>query len=87
MRIRDPRSYEEKTTMRGFVRTLDVAKRFGFIKVDETRKDFFFHSSDVEEWEVMVSMYKDEIKINVEFDATSGPKGPRAAEVSIVESE
>jgi len=73
--------------MRGFVRNLYTAKRFGFIKVDKKRKDYFFHQSDCRDWDTMVDMYGNQEKINVDFEPTDGAKGPRAANVLIAESE
>ncbi len=87
MRIRDPRAYEEKKKMRGFVRDLKSEKRFGFIKVDEQRKDYFFHYSDCEDWDRMVILFNAGEKLIVDFEETEGPKGPRAANVSIVEPD
>jgi len=73
--------------MRGFVRDLKSDKKFGFIKVDEKRKDYFFHYSDCEDWDQMVILFNAGEKLNVDFEPTDGPKGPRAANVSLAESE
>ncbi len=73
--------------MTGFVRNLDPQKRFGFIKVDDKRKDYFFHQSDVEEWDRMVELFNAKEKITVEFEPTEGPKGPRASDIYLVGNE
>lgn len=68
--------------MTGFVRMLSHEKRFGFIKAEDN-KDYFFHASDLNGfWDDLDADYKSNRKITVEFDPNTGPKGPRATNVS-----
>jgi cold shock protein len=61
----------------GSVKRLIADRGFGFI-VGEDGKEYFFHRDAVERPLVFESLESGE---KVEFDVTSGPKGPRAARV------
>jgi CspA family cold shock protein len=61
---------------KGTVKFFNESKGFGFIKDDETQKDYFVHSSGL----------KDTIKENdrVTFDLEMGKKGLNAVNVRLV---
>jgi CspA family cold shock protein len=61
----------------GTVKRLISDRGFGFI-AGEDGKEYFFHRDAVEEPLAFESLAAGE---KVEFDVTSGPKGPRAARV------
>jgi CspA family cold shock protein len=63
--------------MTGVVKKLVKDRGFGFVKSDDG-KEFFFHTSGVQG-----AVPFDELKESqrVTFDATQGPKGPRAENV------
>lgn len=71
--------------MQGFIKNIDFDKKYGFVRVGE-RDDYFFHFSDTQDWEEMRARYNSGGKIAVEFEPTKGPKGLRAANVSVVEN-
>jgi cold shock CspA family protein len=56
-------------------------KGFGFIKGADG-KDYFFHSSQCPDWYDII----DNQGIELEFQATSGPKGLRAVDVRRADS-
>jgi CspA family cold shock protein len=64
--------------MTGTVKKIVADKGFGFIKADDG-KEYFFHRSAVQgDFDSLKGGEK------VEFDATTGPKGPRAENVKLV---
>jgi CspA family cold shock protein len=67
---------------RGTVAWFSASKGFGFIKPVEGGKDVFVHFSGIE-----MNGYK-ELKENdqVEFEITTGPKGPQATSVRRIEA-
>jgi CspA family cold shock protein len=65
--------------MTGSVKKIVSDKGFGFIKADDG-KEYFFHRSAVQ-GDLFETLKGGE---KVEFDTTTGPKGPRAENVKIV---
>lgn len=65
--------------MKGVVKTIVADKGYGFIKtVGGT--EYFFHKSDFNgHWTDLVEDANKQVE--VEFDVTNSPKGPRAANV------
>ncbi len=61
----------------GTIKRLISERGFGFIAGDDG-KEYFFHRDAVEQPLAFESLKAGE---KVEFDVTSGPKGPRAARV------
>ena len=61
-------------------------KGFGFI-VTGAGKDYFFHKSALQnyDWNELQADYATGKKIEVTFEATEGPKGPRAEYVSVID--
>jgi cold shock CspA family protein len=67
--------------MIGVIRMIDEAKRFGFIKANDG--DYFFHASAFNgHWDDLCADYRNNKKIEMEFDPEKGPKGLRANNVS-----
>jgi len=68
--------------MKGHVKTLIGAKKYGFIKA-ENGGDYFFHKEDFfGHWtDLVIDFEKHENDIPVTFTVAQSPKGPRAAEV------
>lgn len=67
--------------MTGTVRSLQVEKRFGFIKTSTGRDDYFFHKDDLQgDWDDLVMEYQ-RGQVTVEFEPVNSPKGPRASNV------
>jgi CspA family cold shock protein len=64
----------------GIVKWFDETKNFGFITPESGAKDLFFHRSDLET--MGQSIEKGE---RVEFEVGSGPKGPQAKHVNLLE--
>jgi cold shock protein len=60
------------------VRIMD--KGFGFIKTDDSDKDLFFHSNEVQDTDFNSLKEGD----SVEFEITEGEKGPQAVRVNRV---
>ena len=60
----------------GIVKFFNEAKGFGFIKEDNTNKEYFVHSSAL----------KEQVKENdkVQFEVGEGKKGPMAVDVSLI---
>ncbi|MCH7529914.1 cold shock domain-containing protein [Patescibacteria group bacterium] len=56
-------------------------KGYGFIKTEDSDKDLFFHSNEVQGTDFNSLKEGDE----VEFEVTEGQKGPQAVKVSRVE--
>ena len=66
--------------MTGQVRSLPPGKMFGFIRSDN--KDYFFHREDFTgHWDDLVSDFKKNRSIKVEFERMESPKGLRAWQV------
>lgn len=66
---------------RGRVKWFSNEKGYGFIEPEEGGEDLFVHYSDIEE-----SGFKTlEEGAEVEFETDSGPKGPRAVNVTKVD--
>lgn len=63
--------------MQGTVKFYNDSKGYGFITDDETKKDYFVHSSSL----------KSKIRNNdkVTFEVREGKKGPMAADVQIAQ--
>lgn len=55
-------------------------KGYGFIKTDDSDKDLFFHSNEVQNTDFNSLKEGDE----VEFEVTEGQKGPQAVQVNRV---
>ena len=64
--------------MRGIVKKWIYDQGFGFIKVDDSRKDIFCHSRDIK------NCYDLDKGDKVEFEIEKTSKGPRAVNVKIV---
>jgi len=67
---------------RGTVKWFDETKGFGFIVADIGGKEFFIHTSNVNN--LSKNLEKGE---RVEFEITEGPKGPVATNVSTLMEE
>lgn len=71
--------------MKGVVKNIDKIKHFGFITVegensaDGSKKDYFFHSSDVAD-DGFNNLEKGSV---VTFEEADGPKGPKAVKVQM----
>jgi cold shock CspA family protein len=66
--------------MKGVVKSVVADKGYGFI-VTIDRTEYFFHKSDFTgHWQDLVDD-RHNGQIEVEFDVTKSPKGPRAANV------
>ena len=63
--------------MKGTVKTLIADKHFGFITPEDGSKDLFVHHTAIK-GEGFKSLQEGQ---TVEFQMTSGPKGPQATEV------
>lgn len=67
--------------MIGVIRSLQMDKKFGFIRTTEQRDDFFFHRDDFQgDWDALVVLYH-QGEVRVEFEGIGTPKGPRASMV------
>lgn len=68
----------QKNHMKGTIKTLVEAKKFGFISRDGEAKDLFFHSSELN------GVTFDELKVGdaVTFEIAQSEKGPAATKVS-----
>lgn len=64
--------------MKGTVKFFDEMKNFGFIEPDDGEKDLFVHRSDVEGGSLKEGD-------RVEFESEAGERGPKAANVKIIE--
>ena len=71
---------KEGEDLKGKIKTLIRNRSFGFI-IAEDGKEIFFHRSALEGVE-FDALEEDN---SVEFDLESGPKGPRAVNVKIIE--
>jgi len=73
-----PKKTEESQSIKirnGYVKFYDQEKRFGFIREENSRDDFFFHADSLSE------PVKENDKVTYEMG--SGPKGPVAIEVKL----
>jgi len=68
--------------MRGTIKTLKKTEGYGFISDPVTGDDYFFHRSHV--GVDFDSLERDQ---EVEFTPTEGPKGPRAINIVVLDSE
>lgn len=65
--------------IKGKIIRLISDKGFGFIRADSDSKEYFFHQSGMRE-----DFSRLQEGQAVEFEATQGPKGPRAEQISLV---
>lgn len=68
--------------MTGKIKTLIVDKNFGFITPDDGQKDIFFHASALSDG-LQFSDLKQGAAVS--FDVEDSEKGPRAANVVLVQ--
>ena len=68
--------------MNGTVKFFNVSKGFGFITPSDGSKDVYVHSSGLDSDSSNRSLTEGQ---KVEFEVTEGAKGPRAANVKVVE--
>ena len=66
--------------MKGTVKWYSEQKGFGFIKPDEGDKDLFFHRSNIKTPNQSLTEGQ-----RVEFEVTTGPKGPEATDINLGE--
>jgi cold shock CspA family protein len=72
--------------MNGTISRMMIDKRYGFIKSDEDRRDYFFHSEDcVEDFDDLANIVDSGQRVKVSFDSVPSPKGPRAGNVARIE--
>jgi cold shock CspA family protein len=69
--------------MIGVIKSLREDKKFGFIRVNGQKNDYFFHRDDYQEdWDTLVVLYNQgDVKVN--FEGIGTPKGPRASNVTL----
>jgi CspA family cold shock protein len=62
--------------MQGTVKFFNDSKGYGFITEDESKKDYFVHSTGL----------RDKVQNNdkVTFEVTDGKRGPMAVEVKVI---
>lgn len=65
---------------RGIVKWYDQEKKYGFIRSDVGNKEYFVHSSDIED--IGRGLEKGE---RVEFEITETERGPKATNVRLIE--
>lgn len=71
-----------KVSMVGTIVRIFADKKFGFIK-GENEKEYFFHMTDVNGFfDDLVEDMERRMVIKVDFEATTSPKGLRAANVT-----
>lgn len=75
--------------MTGIVSNLIINKKYGFISGDNGQEYFFHMADSPESWETIVSKFTElgGNKVKVYFEAAKTPKGPRAKNVSILDSD
>lgn len=67
--------------MKGVVKFFEARKGYGFIECDDKSPDCFVHFS-----QILADGHKKLVEgQRVEFEVTSGPKGPAAEQVSVIE--
>lgn len=70
----------------GTVKTIVVKKAYGFVRHDGV--DYFFHKDDcTSDWNMMVDLSQNNYPITVRFNPVKTPKGPRAANITVVYSQ
>ena len=70
--------------MIGVIRSLREDKKFGFIRVNGNRDDYFFHRDDfLGDWDALVVLYHSG-EVNVDFTPIGTAKGPRAQNVTLI---
>lgn len=69
--------------MTGTVNTVFPTKGFGFIS-GENGQEYFFHRTDTSDWDVITTRFSND-KIRVIFKPLETSKGPRAANVEVME--
>ena len=67
---------------KGVVKWFNDSKGYGFIKPDDGSKDLFVHFKSVRNIDGHVTLHEGDI---VEFEMVPDTKGPRAANVDLVE--
>jgi len=68
----------------GIVVRIPDGKNFGFIRVNG--KDYFFHKEDFNgNWEALKTQLSRDM-IKVQFDIVDSIKGPRASNVTVIDS-
>lgn len=67
--------------MTGRIKNINLKKRFGFLKSDDTGKDYFFHSSEMFDESQFEDLWDG---LSVEFEPVDSPKGPRAIIMKVV---
>lgn len=69
--------------MQGWIKSLQSQKGYGFIQVEDSKEEYFFHRDDFTgHWTDMVGDYTlGGSKIYVDFEAKKTPKGWRAEKV------
>ncbi len=68
--------------MQGTVKFFNAAKGFGFITPSDGSTDVYVHSTGLRGDDGPKSLTEGQ---KVEFEVTDGPKGPRAADVRVVD--
>ena len=68
--------------MEGTVKFFNASKGFGFITPSDGSKDVYVHSTGIQGGEGSQPLAEGQ---KVEFEVTEGPKGPRAANVKVVQ--
>lgn len=67
--------------MKGIVKNLINDRFFGFIRGDNGL-EYFFHRDDFSgNWQDLHADFQNGVVINVDFEVTRSPKGPRAGSV------
>ena len=66
--------------MQGTIQKIQAERGFGFIR-DAEGGDIFFHRSALMHPDTFVTL---EVGMVVEFEPESGPKGPRAAKITVM---
>lgn len=69
--------------MNGTIHSIELGKRYGFIRSKEVTHDIFFHEQGLLE---PLKMSDLERGTEVTFDLEQSPKGPRAERVSLRDS-
>jgi CspA family cold shock protein len=65
----------------GTVKTMVMDRGFGFIRLDDSRDEYFFHQSGLSQGLKLEDLYQG---VRVSFLAGVGPKGPRAESVELL---
>lgn len=71
--------------MEGKLKRIYGDMRYGFIRSNSDKQDYFFHKSDFDgNWDSLVSDFDHHVQIYLHFEPTQTDKGPRAKEVHVV---